>query len=59
MWQDERLGNTSATLLSFILLLDRKITYKFPEGYNPVPVNCLKNDLLVFKKKEAFFLLIS
>lgn len=37
-------------LLSSILSLDRKITHKFPEGYNPIPVNPVKNNLLVLKK---------
>lgn len=54
MWQDERLGNTSTTILSSILSLNRKITCKVPEGYNPIPVNCLKNNLLVLK--ECLFL---
>lgn len=50
MWQDERSGDTWAMLLSSILSLDRKITHKFPEGYNPIPVNPVKNNLLVLKK---------
>lgn len=50
MWQDERLGDTWATLLSSILSLDRKITHKFPRGCNPIPVNCLENNLFVLKE---------
>lgn len=38
-------------LLSSVLSLDRKITRKFPEGCNPIPVNPVKNNLLVLKKR--------
>lgn len=54
MWQDERLGNAPATLLSSILSLDGNITLKFPEECNPIPVNCLENNMLVLK--ECLFL---
>lgn len=50
----ERLGSAAANLLSSIPSQGSKITCKFPRERNTVPVNCLKNNLLVLK--ECLFL---